>query len=126
MKQLEPTERELALAQITAGEMVTGRVLSVDGNTVTVEIGDGLTGVCTVAAGNADRRDASLGQTSDLGSLKGMLESAWKAPGGQRRSPVAHEGPTAPILEPLTPGSIHSFRVKTVDAASGTVELTRE
>ncbi len=126
MKQLEPTERELALAQVTAGEMVTGRVLSVDGSRVTVEIGDGLTGVCTVATGSADRREVNLGRSSDLGSLKTMLESAWQAPGGQRPSPGAYEGPTAPILEPLTPGSIHSFRVKTVDIASGTVELTRE
>ena len=117
MKQLEPTETEVFLSQVEVGETVTGRVVKVEGKQAIVEIGDGVRGICSLKAGNTHRKGPALGQTSDLSSLKTMLESAWKGD-----SPPPEEEPSAVAL---TKGSVHSFKIKRLDAASGTVELAQ-
>ena len=87
MKQLEPTETETFLAQVEVGETISGRVLETQGNEAIVEIGAGVRGVCSMEDPKAHaKKDTPLGQTSDLSSLKTMLESAWKGDGGRGRS----------------------------------------
>lgn len=123
MKQLEPTEVESAMAQMTVGEVLTGRIAKIEGDKATVEIGDGVTGICAIKPKSGSKKNVALGQTSDLGSLKTMLESAWRGTdeGGQ---PPADSEEIAE-QEPLTSGSVHSFRVTRLDRASGVIELAR-
>ena len=117
MKQLEPTETETFLAQVEVGETISGRVLETQGNEAIVEIGAGVRGVCSMEDPKAHaKKDTPLGQTSDLSSLKTMLESAWKGDG---------DGDEADTSEPLTPGSVHSFRITKLDPENGAIELAR-
>ena len=123
MKQLEPTEVESAMDQMTVGEVLTGRIAKIEGDKATVEIGDGVKGICAIAPKSSSKKNVALGQTSDLGSLKTMLESAWRGTddGGQ---PPADSEETAG-QEPLISGSVHSFRVTRLDKANGVIELAR-
>jgi len=82
-----------------------------------------VTGVCSIKAKSAPKKSVALGQTSDLGSLKSMLESAWKGSDDGGQDPEALEASAEE--EPLTSGSIHSFRVERLDKASGVIELTK-
>lgn len=117
MKQLEPTELDLFLSQVDVGETVTGRVVKTQGGYAVVEIGNGVRGVCsTKESSNTGRKNVPLGQTSDLSSLKSMLESAWR--GGP-------DSPSTAKQVPLTPGSVHSFKIKKLDAENGSIELSR-
>ncbi|MYB53823.1 MAG: S1 RNA-binding domain-containing protein, partial [Acidobacteriia bacterium] len=123
MKQLEPTEVESAMSQMAVGEILTGRIAKIEAGKATVEIGDGVTGVCSIKPKSAPKKSVALGQTSDLGSLKSMLESAWKGSDDGGQDP---EAPAASAeQEPLTSGSIHTFRVERLDKANGVIELTR-
>lgn len=116
MKQLEATELDIFFAQVQIGETVTGRVVETQGTDVIVEIGTGVLGVCP-AEQQPQRgrgRPGQLGQTSDLSSLKSMLETAWK--GDADGAPTSRNAP-------LTPGSVHSFRVTKLDARNGIIQL---
>ncbi len=117
MKQLEPTEMETFLSQVEVGETVSGRVVKTQGNEAIVEIGTGIQAVCSIAKPKANaKKGTALAQTSDLGSLKSMLETAWKGDG---------DGPDETRQDPLTPGSVHSFRITKLDAENGAIELAR-
>ena len=118
MKQLEPTELDTFLSQVEIGETVTGRVVETQGTDAIVEIGSGIRGVCSLKkkTRNNAKKGTQLGQTSDLSSLKTMLESAWRGdPDAERDSEDT----------PLTPGSVHSFRITKIDAQQGVIELAR-
>ncbi len=123
MKQLEPTEVESAMDQMAVGEILTGRIAKIEAGKATVEIGDGVTGVCSIKPKSAAKKSIALGQTSDLGSLKSMLESAWKGSDDDGQGPAAAE--SSGEEEPLTSGSIHTFRVERLDKANGVIELTK-
>ncbi len=117
MKQLEPTELDTFLSQVEVGETVTGRVVKMQGDEAIIEVGSGVHAVCaTKKPRSVSRKGVQLGQTSDLSSLKTMLESAWK--GGPEAGPDDRE-------DPLTPGSVHSFRITKLDAERGAIELAR-
>lgn len=123
MKQLEPTEVESAMAQMTVGEVLTGRIAKIEGDKAIVEIGDGVTGICAIKPKSGSKKTVALGQTSDLGSLKTMLESAWR--GTDEGAPPPADSEETTEQEPLTPGSVHSFRVTRLDKANGVIELAR-
>ena len=123
MKQLEPTEVESAMAQMTVGEVLTGRIAKIEGDKATVEIGDGVKGICAITPKSSSKKNVALGQTSDLGSLKTMLESAWRGTDGGGQPPADSEETTEE--ERLTSGSVHSFRVTRLDKANGVIELAR-
>ena len=123
MKQLEPTEVESAMAQMTVGEILTGRIAKIEGGKATVEIGDGVTGICAIKPKTGSKKNVALGQTSDLGSLKSMLETAWKGSDEGDQTPPATE--ESADEEPLTSGSVHSFKVTKLDKDSGIIELAR-
>ena len=118
MKQLEPTELDSFFLQAEIGETVTGRVVKTQGADAIVEIGTGVQGVCSVKSKprSNSRKATQLGQTSDLSSLKTMLESAWRGDPNAER--VSED-------DPLTPGSVHSFRITKLDAQNRVIELAR-
>ncbi len=125
MKQLEPTEIETFVSQVEVGEIVTGRVVKTDGRRAVVELGTGISGVCPVKRGRASRKAGKLGQTSDLVSLKSMLESAWKGKPGESAASDGAPAASQASAAPLTAGSIHSFRITKLDAAKGLIELAQ-
>lgn len=115
MKQLEPTEAEVFLAEVEVGQSVTGRVVTADGANAVVEVAPGVRGICPLKSGGAPQKGPALGQTSDLSSLKTMLESAWK---GDRE-----DGSEEQAGEQFRAGAVHSFRITRVDASKGIIEL---
>lgn len=117
MKQLEPTEAEVFLAEVEVGQSVTGRVVTADGANAVIEVAPGVRGICPLRSSGAPQKGSALGQTSDLSSLKTMLESAWK---GDRE-----DGSEEQLGEDLRAGSVHSFRITRVDASKGIIELAQ-
>lgn len=117
MKQLEPTETEVFLSEVEVGQSVTGRVVTSDAGHAVIEVAPGVRGICVLQSGGTPEKGPALGQTSDLSSLKTMLESAWK--GGREDSPEDQSGET------LRAGSVHSFRITRVDASKGIIELAQ-
>jgi small subunit ribosomal protein S1 len=110
MKQLEATPSDEFVQGAAVGDRVTGRITRVTGKTVTVQLGEGVEGVCTMDSGTP----ASGGPASS-GSLAEKLAAAWK--GGVR---PASGGPSEPYQE----GQLRSFTIKAIDSAGKKIELT--
>ena len=104
MKQLEATPADQFLEQLAVGDHVTGRVIQVEGDRVTVQLAEGVEGVCRV------EQPASGGPAAlSGGSLAERLAAAWK--GGVKPPDAYREG------------EIRSFTIKAVDAAGKRIEL---
>jgi small subunit ribosomal protein S1 len=106
MKQLEATPADQAMKDLAIGDRITGRVLKVSGNKVTVQLGEGLEGVCVVEG--AQGTPPSPAPSS--GSLADQLAAAWK--GGVKPA------------EPYREGQLRSFKVKSIDAGTKKIELS--
>jgi small subunit ribosomal protein S1 len=106
MKQLEATPADQLVKDLAIGDRVTGRVLRVSGNKVTVQLGEGLEGVCVVEG--AQGTPASPATSS--GSLAEQLAAAWK--GGVKPA------------EPYREGQLRSFTIKSIDAGTKKIELS--
>src|SRR5262245_9913495 len=106
MKQLEATAADQFLEQAAVGDHVTGRVLQVRGNQVTVQLGEGVEGVCVVDQSAPDNAALSGG------SLAAQLAAAWK--GGVK--PQSN-------IEPYHEGQVRSFTIKAIDTAGKRIEL---
>ena len=109
MKQLEATSAGQFAQAAAVGDRVSGRVLHVRGNTVTVQLGEGVEGVCIVE----EAAPGALAPASG-GSLAAQLAAAWK--GGVKSAAAASS-------EPYREGQIRSFTVKAIDAAGKKIEL---
>jgi small subunit ribosomal protein S1 len=110
LKQLEATSADQFAKEVSVGDRVSGRVISVRGRTVTVQLGEGVEGVCVVD-------EAVKGSTSEIsgGSLAAQLAAAWK---GGVKPTVASGG------EAYSAGQVRSFTIKSIDAAGKKIELT--
>jgi small subunit ribosomal protein S1 len=109
VKQLEATSADHFAQESTVGDRVSGRVLQVRGNKVTVQLGEGVEGVCIVDKAAPD----ALAPVSG-GSLAAQLAAAWK--GGVQSA-------AAPSSEPYREGQVRSFTIKAMDAAGKKIEL---
>jgi small subunit ribosomal protein S1 len=109
MKQLEPSAANQFAQQAHVGDRVSGRILEVRGNRVTVELGEGVQGECVI-----DVSGAGAPTTSSGGSLAEQLAAAWK--GGVK--------PTASSAEPYRQGQVRSFTIKAIDEGGKNIELT--
>jgi small subunit ribosomal protein S1 len=116
MKQLAPTSLDEYIAEHTDGDVVTGRVVDVTGNTAKVELGEGIQAECRFAAAAAAEENKSESKV-DLSSLTSMLQARWKG-----SAPASKSKP-----EPLGAGQIRSFRIVKVDreAKRLTLELAQ-
>jgi small subunit ribosomal protein S1 len=114
MKQLQPTTADEYIAEHKAGDVVTGRLVEVQGAGGKAELGEGV-----VAPYRIPRKEAPEGEdqaktsAADLGSLTAMLSAKWK----QGKAP---RGSTA---DPLRAGQIRSFRIVSLDPAKKSIEL---
>jgi small subunit ribosomal protein S1 len=107
LKQLEATSADRFMQETTEGDRVSGRVLHVDGQKVTVQLGEGVEGVCVV--------DESTGTSTDVSgeTLAAQLAAAWKS--GVK--------PPAASVEPYREGQVRSFTIKSIDTAQKKIEL---
>jgi small subunit ribosomal protein S1 len=106
LKQLEVTSADQFMLESAVGDRVGGRVLRVNGKEVTVQLGEGIEGVCIV-------EEAPVAPLSG-GSLAAQLAAAWK--GGVKSSSGVR-------LEPYLEGQVRSFTIKAMDAAGRRIEL---
>ncbi|PYS10659.1 MAG: hypothetical protein DMG17_24225 [Acidobacteria bacterium] len=104
MKQLEATPADQFIEQLSVGDHVTGRVIQVRGDQVTVQLAEGVEGVCRV-------QETAAGGPASVsgGSLAERLAAAWK--GGVKAAENYQEG------------QIRSFTIKAIDAAGKRIEL---
>jgi len=108
MKQLEATPTDKFAEDAKPGDRVTGRVLQVLGNKVTVQLGEGVEGVCVVESapsGASSMASASLAE---------QLAAVWK---GSAK-------PTGSGAEAYSEGQLRSFTIKSIDPAGKKIELT--
>jgi small subunit ribosomal protein S1 len=118
MKQLVPTGIDEYIAEHKPGDLVTGRVIEMEGPEGRVELGEGIQAKCRMGAvsgkkkENAPATDESP-KKADLSSLGSMLQARWK---GATPAPDAKP-------EPVRSGQIREFRIVRLDAASKQIEV---
>jgi small subunit ribosomal protein S1 len=117
LKQLQPTSVDEFIAEHKEGETVTGRVSDVKGNRITVELGEGVHAVYSVASPQeqkAEQRVASV----DVSTLSSMLASKWKGAPGSAGSGESSEKKDLP-----KPGQVRSFQITKLDADKKKIEI---
>jgi small subunit ribosomal protein S1 len=80
MKQLTPTSIDEYLAEHQPGDLVSGRIVEVSGDSAIVELGEGIQARCRIlvdAAAAHSNADPGAGKT-DMASLTSMLRARWK------------------------------------------------
>jgi small subunit ribosomal protein S1 len=112
MKSLAPTSIDEFLAEHKQGEVVTGRVLSVDGGEARVELGEGIQAECRIRAA-AESAKVETQAKADLSSLTSMLNAKWKGGGSSRDKKP----------EGLSAGQIRSFRITGMDVEAKRIEV---
>lgn len=111
MKQLVPTGLDEYLVEHKEGDVVTGRVVDVSGETAKVELGEGIRAQCRIVTA-AKEVSPSTGK-ADLSSLTSMLQTRWKS------------GPSAQVLnaDAVQTGQVRKFRIAKLDVAGKTIAL---
>ncbi len=110
VKQLEATSSDKFAQDAAVGDRVSGRVLQVRGARVTVQLGEGVEGVCIIE----EAAPAATGPVSGE-SMAAQLAAAWK--GGMKAAAI-------PGVEPYREGQVRSFTIKAMDPAGKKIELT--
>ena len=110
MKQLEATAADQFAKEVAVGDRVTGRVLKVKGNEITVQLGEGVEGVCILEQTLLQAPAATAGM-----SMAEQLAAAWK---GGVKMPEAGAG-----AEPYREGELRSFTIKAIDAEGKKIRL---
>jgi small subunit ribosomal protein S1 len=112
MKQLEPTTLDGFISEHQAGETVSGRLVEVNGNKATVELGEGVIGTCQLKAIADAAAMPQKTKATDVSSLSAMLAARWK-----------QGGSAGPSKEMARAGQVRSFRISHLDAAKRLIEL---
>jgi small subunit ribosomal protein S1 len=114
IKQLVPTGLDEYFSEHKAGDIVSGRIVEVNGSQATVELGEGIRVVCplpeSVAAPAVEGMEAG---GADLSALSSMLQSRWKG-----TAKVAVRAPEA-----VRTSQVRSFRIASLDEAQKRIEL---
>lgn len=116
MKQLLPTSIDEYITERRPGDVVSGRVIEISGNSASVELGEGIQATCRVPATKAgqDAPAASSGSgKADLTSLSSMLQARWKS-GAVAESSKPQE---------LRAGQVRSFRITKLEPSAKKIEL---
>lgn len=113
VKQMVPSSLDEYIAERKEGEVVSGRVMSVSGETVQVELGEGVRGTCRITQSRAESQDASSSGSLDLSALTSMLSARWKSgsPAGSTRKGE------------LVPGQVRTFRIDKLDLQGKQIHL---
>ena len=117
IKQLAPTSIDEYLAEHREGDVVTGRVMQVSGDSAQVELGEGIQARCRISTPSAtlaaSSGASSAGEKTDLAAMTSMLQARWKS------------GATAEASKPqeLKAGQVRSFRITKIEAPTKKVEV---
>lgn len=122
IKRTVPVSLDEYLAEHATGDLVTGRVIKIDGGAVHVELGEGIHANCRMASAASENQSAgaapSSGEASNLSSLTAMLQARWKGKATNQPSAQPRQSPELPH-----PGQIRTFRITAIDAASKAITL---
>ena len=111
MKQLIPTGLDEYIAEHKVGDVVSGRVLEVNGETGRAELGEGIQAAAKFTQKQAQQASSSSAK-ADLSSLSSMLQNKWKSGAS-----------SASKAEELRPGQIRSFKITRLDADAKKIEV---
>jgi small subunit ribosomal protein S1 len=113
MKQLVPTGLDEYIAEHKTGDVVSGRIADVSGETARVELGEGTFGKCIIKAESKNQEAAPSTAKADLSSLTSMLQTQWKG-GASNAKPKSAD---------IGVGQVRSFRITKLNAAEKQIEL---
>jgi small subunit ribosomal protein S1 len=111
IRQLAPSDLDQYIAEQKAGDIVSGRLVEVNGSVALVELGEGVRATCTIPSVTAKENDATT--AADLSSLTAMLQARWKGGTGQKGS-ESHVP---------RPGEVRSFRITNLDPAGKKIDV---
>ena len=110
MKQLVPTGLDEYLSEHKQGDVVSGRIVQVNGDTAQVELGEGIRAQCRILpAKGADT--ATSASKADLSSLTSMLQARWKS------------GPQVTKQDAVQAGQVRQFKIAKLDAPAKEIAL---
>ncbi|WP_263385455.1 30S ribosomal protein S1 [Granulicella arctica] len=112
IKQMVPTGLDEFLAEHQVGDLVTGRIVEVNGERGRVELGEGVFASCRIVEA-APAAEATSGGALDLSSLTSLLNAKWK---GASTS-------SAPKSEAVKAGQIRSFKIITLNPETKEIAL---
>jgi len=113
IKQLVPTSFDEYMAEHKPGDMVSGRVVEEQGNSATIELGEGVRAICRIKSAAAASETPEAAPKADLSSLTSMLQARWKG--------IVPATSAAP--EPVRTGQIRRFKIVKLDTASKSIEV---
>ena len=113
MKQLVPTGLDEYLAEHKAGDIVTARILSIDGVTARIELGESIFATCALQTTEPVAEDASPGGTLDLSTFSSMFNAKWKG--------TASTAATVP--QAGSAGQIREFRITAMNLERKSIEV---
>jgi small subunit ribosomal protein S1 len=113
IKQLVPTSIDEYVVERKTGDVVTGRVIEVAGNSARVELGEGIHARCQLSAEKNKQEAGNQSGKTDLASLSSMLQARWKS------------GAVAQTAKPeeVRAGQVRSFRITKLDPAAKKIEV---
>ncbi len=117
LKQLVPTSLDEYIAEHKDGDEVTGRVAEVNRGRATIELGEGVQGVCTLT--EKEQKQEQKSAPVDVSALSSMLATRWK--GSTSGAPAGPD--TQAKRELLKSGQVRRFRIAKIDAGKKKIEL---
>lgn len=113
VKQMVPSGLDEYMVERKQGDVVSGRVLSVSGDTAQVELGEGVQGMCRITQSPAESQDVPSSGALDLSALTSMLSARWKS------------GSSAGSMRTgdLIPGQVRTFRIHGLDLQAKRIDL---
>ncbi len=117
LKQLVPTSLDEYIAEHKSGDSVTGRVAEVNRGRATIELGEGVQGVCTLA--EKEQKQEQKSGPVDVSALSSMLATRWK--GSDPGPSAAADSASKP--EGLRSGQVRSFKIAKLDAEKKKIDL---
>jgi len=117
IKQMVPSSLDEYIAEHKPGDVVTGRMIEVDGGYAQVELGEGVFAACRMKEEKqAEAEQASGVAKTDLSSLSSMLQARWKGAGSS----------SSQKRQAASAGQIRSFRISKLDVEHKKIELELE
>ncbi|HEY7404096.1 MAG TPA: 30S ribosomal protein S1 [Candidatus Angelobacter sp.] len=116
IKQMAPSSLDEYIAEHKEGDVVSGRMTDVSGDSARVELGEGVFASCRMPASSPETVSPAEGKPkeakADLSSLSSMLQAKWKSGGATEAKPQSAQA-----------GQIRSFRISRLDAEAKKIEL---
>ncbi len=113
IKQMVPTGLDDFLAEHKQGDSVTGRIVSVQGDQATVELGEGIIAKCVLEKSESVVEQPTATGTVNLSALSSMLNARWKTGAGS----------VSATEQLIKPGQIRSFIITELSPTDSTIAL---